>query len=262
MADFRAALDRQAVLGPVTEVWHLAANSDIPAGIESSEIDLRDTYMTTFNTLKVMEERGIKALMFASSSAIYGDLGDRELTEETGPLFPISNYGAMKLASEAAITAAAEKFLTKALLFRFPNVVGVPATHGVILDFIRRLCEAPDRLDVLGDGTQKKSYLHVSDLVDAMLLIQDRATKKVDAFNIGPTDDGVFVRQIAEETVAAVAPGATLHYGAGNKGWIGDVPHFTYSTAKVRALGWEPELNSLEAVRRAIGEIAAQEKYK
>ena len=95
-----------------------------------------------------------------------------------------------------------------------------------------------------------------------MLLIQDRATKKVDAFNIGPTDDGVFVRQIAEETVAAVAPGATLHYGAGNKGWIGDVPHFTYSTAKVRALGWEPELNSLEAVRRAIGEIAAQEKYK
>ena len=192
LADFRDALDRRSESGPVTEVWHLAANSDIPAGIESSEIDLRDTFMTTFCTLKVMEDRGIKELMFASSSAIYGDLGDRALTEDVGPLFPISNYGAMKLASEAAITAAAEKFLTKALLFRFPNVVGVPATHGVILDFIRRLRAAPGRLDVLGDGTQKKSYLHVSDLVGAMLFIHERTTKMVDAFNIGPTDDGVF----------------------------------------------------------------------
>ncbi len=259
LADVRDALDRDADRGPVTEVWHLAANSDIPAGIKSSEIDLRDTFMTTFNTLKVMEERGIKQILFASSSAIYGDLGERELTEDTGPLFPISNYGAMKLASEAAITAAAEKFLTKALLFRFPNVVGVPATHGVILDFIRRLREQPDRLDVLGDGTQKKSYLHVSDLVDAMLFVQQRATKKADAFNIGPTDDGVTVRQIAEETVAAVAPGAQIRYGSGNKGWVGDVPRFTYSTAKVGALGWRPRLNSLGAVRRAIGEIALQE---
>jgi UDP-glucose 4-epimerase len=166
----------------------------------------------------------------------------------------------MKLASEAAITAAAEKFLTRALLFRFPNVVGVPATHGMILDFIRRLHKEPDRLDVLGDGTQKKSYLHVSDLVDAMLLIQERATRKVDAFNIGPTDDGVFVRQIAEETVATVAPGAQIHYGTGNKGWVGDVPRFTYSTAKVRALGWRPKIDSLEVVRRAIGEIAVQER--
>ena len=198
-------------------------------------------------------------LLFASTSAIYGDLSNQELTESTGPLFPISNYGAMKLASEAIITAAVEKFLRRALLFRFPNVVGLPATHGVILDFIRRLRSDPDHLDVLGDGSQRKSYLHVTELVDAMLFIQSRVTKRVDVFNIGPTDAGIHVRDIARETVAAVAPGARLKFGTDNKGWVGDVPRFTYSTAKLSALGWTPKLSSLEAVRRAIGEINGQE---
>jgi UDP-glucose 4-epimerase len=256
---FRSCLDSHAELGPVSEVWHLAANSDIPAGIADPDVDLRDTFMTTFNVLRVMEERHIGELLFASSSAIYGDLGEKELTESTGPLFPISNYGAMKLASEAMITAAVEKFLCRALLFRFPNVVGLPATHGVILDFVRRLRANPDHLDVLGDGSQRKSYLHVTELVEAMLFIQGRLAKKIDVFNIGPTDAGIFVRDIARETVAAVAPGASLHFGADNKGWVGDVPRFAYSTAKLSALGWTPKLGSLEAVRRAIGEIKGQE---
>ena len=245
-------------LGPISEVWRLAADSDIPAGIADPGVDLRDTFMTTFNVLRVMEERKIGELLFASSSAIYGDLGEKELSESTGPLFPISNYGAMKLASEALITAAVEKFLGRALLFRFPNVVGLPATHGVILDFIRRLRSDPDHLDVLGDGSQRKAYLHVSELVDAMVFIQARAANKVDVFNIGPTD-GIFVRDIARETVSAVAPGARLKFGTDNKGWIGDVPRFTYSTAKLSALGWTPKLSSLDAVRRAIGEINHQE---
>ncbi len=245
---------------PVTEVWHLAANSDIPAGIADARVDLRDTFMTTFNTLELMRQYEIPVLLFASSSAIYGDLGDRELSEGVGPLLPISNYGAMKLASEAALTAAAESFLQTATLFRFPNVVGVPATHGVILDFIRRLRQEPRALDVLGDGTQQKAYLHVSDLVDAMLLIQARNTAKVGVFNIGPVDLGITVRKIAEETVAAVAPGAAIHFGTGNKGWVGDVPRFRYSTARLQALGWRPRLDSLAAIRRAITEIAAQEK--
>lgn len=257
---YGAAVDAHHTLGPVTEVWHLAANSDIPAGIADAHIDLHDTFMTTFNTLEVMRARGIRNLLFASSSAIYGDLGDRELTEDVGPLFPISNYGAMKLASEAAITAAAESFLETALLFRFPNVVGVPATHGVLLDFIGRLRRDPGVLNILGDGTQQKAYLHVSDLVNAMLLIQARNTVKRDAFNVGPTDAGVTVRQIAEETVAAVAPGAALRFGEGNRGWVGDVPRFRYSTARLQALGWQPRTDSLGAIRRAIGEIASQEK--
>ncbi len=257
---YRAALRAHECLGPIREVWHLAANSDIPAGIADARIDLRDTFMTTFNTLEMMRVHGIRNLFFASSSAIYGDLGDRELSEHIGPLFPISNYGAMKLASEASITAAAESFLSCALLFRFPNVVGVPATHGVILDFIGRLRKEPRFLEVLGDGTQQKAYLHVSDLVDAMLLLRAKATAKVDAFNIGPTDAGVTVRRIAEETVAVVAQGAELRFGEGNKGWVGDVPRFRYSTARLQALGWRPHLDSLGAIRRAIREIASQER--
>lgn len=256
---FRSCLDSHADLGPISEIWHLAANSDIQAGIADSGVDLRDTFMTTFNVLRIMEERNIGELLFASSSAIYGDLGNRELTESAGPLFPISNYGAMKLASEAMITAAAEKFLGRALLFRFPNVVGLPATHGVILDFIRRLRSNPGCLEVLGDGLQRKSYLHVTELVEAMLFIQRRVAKKVDVFNIGPADAGIFVRDIARETVAAVAPGARLKFGTDNKGWVGDVPCFAYSTAKLSALGWRPKLSSLEAVRRAIDEIRGQE---
>ncbi len=256
---FRACLDSHQDLGPISEVWHLAANSDIPAGIADPGVDLRDTFMTTFNVLRVMEERKIGELLFASSSAIYGDLGAEELTESTGPLFPISNYGAMKLASEAIVTAAVEKFLGRALLFRFPNVVGLPATHGVILDFVRRLRSDPDHLDVLGDGSQQKSYLHVSELVEAMVFIQGRVTKKLDVFNIGPTDAGISVRDIARETVAVVAPGAQLKFGTDNKGWVGDVPRFTYSTAKLAALGWTSKLSSLEAVRRAIAEINGQE---
>ena len=126
-------------LGDVDEVWHLAANSDIPAGVQNAEIDLRDTFMTTVSLIEAMKLYKIRKLHFASSSAIYGDLDGVPLHEEIGPLLPISNYGAMKLASEAAISAAAESHLSRANLFRFPNVVGAPATHGVILDFINKL---------------------------------------------------------------------------------------------------------------------------
>lgn len=251
---------RQSELSPIREVWHLAANSDIPAGVSDPRIDLRDTFMTTFCVLLAMQEVDCRRLMFASSSAIYGDHGDLEITEDAGPLFPISNYGAMKLASEAQITAASESFLEQALIFRFPNVVGVPATHGVLLDFLQKLRADPATLQVLGNGSQKKSYLHVSDLVDAMLHIAKDCRERRDAFNIGPVDDGITVRQIANEVVSVVSPRAELRFGVEDRGWVGDVPRFRYSIEKLLALGWRPRLSSLEAVRMAIGEIVVQEE--
>jgi len=258
LADYRLTIEEVAKPEAVTEIWHLAANSDIPAGVRDPDVDLRDTFMTTFNTLKIMDEYGIKRILFASSSAIYGNLQDTLLTEETGPLLPISNYGAMKLASEAALTAAAERFLEQALIFRFPNVVGTPATHGVIFDFIGRLRQTPEYLQVLGDGAQQKAYLHVTDLVDAMLLIREKCRTKVGVYNIGPTDEGITVRRIAEEVASVVAPDAELRFESGNKGWIGDVPRFRYSTAKLQQLGWRPKLNSVGAIKRAVSEIAHQ----
>jgi UDP-glucose 4-epimerase len=256
---FRAAVDSAADGRPIGEVWHLAANSDIPAGVADPKIDFRDTFLTTFNTVLLMKERSIPDVYFASSSAIYGDLGDVALTENVGPLLPISNYGAMKLASEAQISAAAESFLKRALLFRFPNVVGVPATHGVILDFVRKLRSDAGTLPVLGDGTQQKAYLHVSDLVDAMLMLRDRAPDGVAPFNIGPVDEGVTVRWLAEQTVAAASPSARIVFGEGNRGWVGDVPRFRYSVDRLASFGWTPRLDSRGAVSRAIREVVLQE---
>jgi len=244
---------------PITEVWHLAANSDIPAGVADAKVDLRDTFMTTFHVLEAMKEVGIPRLAFASSSAVYGDLGNVTLTEDIGPLLPISNYGAMKLASEGLISAAAEAYLERVFIFRFPNVIGAPATHGVVYDFVKKLRADPTKLQVLGNGTQQKSYLHVEDLVTAMIFIRDNAKDKVNYFNIGSDDEGVTVRFIAEETVAAAAPGAEVCFGEGNRGWVGDVPRFHYSIDKLHALGWRSGSNSAEAMRKAIREIVKQE---
>jgi UDP-glucose 4-epimerase len=255
---YRAALAAVHDAEAVDEVWHLAANSDIPAGIADAHIDLRDTFMTSFNTLQVMKELGISVLSFASSSAIYGDFGERRIAEDMGPLLPISSYGAMKLASEAAISAACENWLRRAHVFRFPNVIGVPATHGVIYDFVARLRAEPRYLEVLGNGTQQKSYLHCDDLIDAMFFIQATATEKLAYYNVGPEDDGVTVRFIAETVVAEIAPEAELRFGEHNRGWVGDIPRFAYSTAKLRALGWHPSMDSASAVKRAVREIVAQ----
>jgi len=243
----------------IDEVWHLAANSDIPAGVQDSSVDLKDTFMTTYSLLRGMKAFNVTNFHFASSSAIYGDLGDEVLHENIGPLLPISNYGAMKLASEALISAAAESFLSRVNIFRFPNVVGVPATHGVIFDFVNKLILNPAELNVLGDGTQQKSYLHVVDLIDAMLTIRSRdRIGKIDFVNIGPVDDGVKVSWIADQVVLRVSKKAKINYGDGNKGWIGDVPKFCYSTKKIQSYGWSPRLGSEAAIIRAVDEIAKQ----
>ncbi|MDE1892474.1 MAG: SDR family NAD(P)-dependent oxidoreductase [Betaproteobacteria bacterium] len=255
-----AAFDQAATFGRVDEVWHLAANSDIPAGVADADVDMKNTFLTTAEILRCMKANKIGKLYFASSSAIYGDLGDQPLHENIGPLLPISNYGAMKLASEALISAAAESHLERACLFRFPNVVGVPATHGVILDFVRKLKTTVNSLEVLGNGSQRKAYLHVSDLVAAMLLVRSRAdTPKILPINVGPVDEGVYVHWIAEQVVKRVSPTANIQFGTGNRGWVGDVPRFHYSTARIQDLGWKPALGSDAAVLRAIDEISRQE---
>lgn len=254
--EFQLAVDNSLSGHRASALWHMAANSDIPAGVANPQIDLRDTFMTTFNALLVMQRFDIPSFQFASSSAIYGDCGDKEIAEDTAPYRPISYYGAMKLASEAQISAALESFGRRANIFRFPNVVGAPATHGVIFDFIGRLHVNPKRLEVLGNGTQQKAYLHVRDLIDAMLFIAKRDIDKVAILNIGPNDAGVTVRSIAEWVCETVSPKAEIGYGHEDRGWVGDVPKFRYSTRRLMALGWQPSMNSEAAVRAAISEIA------
>jgi UDP-glucose 4-epimerase len=254
------ALER--TLSPVrdkdVEVWHLCANSDIPAGVTDPNVDLKDTFLVTHELLIAMRNFGWSRLHFASTSAVYGDHGEGELNEETF-CEPISNYGAMKLASEAAIRAATEAFLSRSSIFRFPNVIGTPATHGVILDFLGKLGNDNSVLPVLGNGTQRKSYLHVRQLIEAMLWIYDHGPDGWAIHNIGPSDSGVTVKEIAELTRDYVAPQARLLFGIEDRGWVGDVPRFTYDVSKLTKLGWSSSMTSREAVQTAIKEIAAQE---
>ncbi len=254
--DYEASLRflrEQTTAAPIQTVWHLAANSDIQAGGRDPDVDLRLTFLTTYQVLRLMQTLGIPHLVFASTSAIYG-AHDVALKEDTGPLFPVSNYGAMKLASEAIISAALERFLQRAWICRFPNVVGSRATHGAIYDFLQKLRANPAELEVLGDGTQEKPYLHVSELLDAMLFLFDHSQDRLNFYNIAPEAGATTVRAIAEAVVRAAAPGARIRYTGGPRGWIGDVPRFRYCTEKLKNLGWSPQLSSDEAVERAIRE--------
>jgi UDP-glucose 4-epimerase len=250
---------RAAAPGPIEILWHMAANSDIAAGVADPEVDLKHTFLTTHNSLRLARELKIPRFAFASSSAVYGD-HPSVLTEDTGPLFPISNYGAMKLASEGLISAALESFLEQVWIFRFPNVVGSRATHGIIYDLIHKLKRTRAELEVLGDGSQSKPYLHVSELLDAMLLAREGATQPLNYFNVGVAgqDDATTVRTIAEKVLAVVSPETPIRFTGGKKGWTGDVPKFRYSTAKLQALGWKPQLTSDQAIERAVREIAAE----
>jgi len=253
---FREFLAAQTKGKAVDTVWHLAANSDIQAGGTNPDIDLERTFLTTYNTLKMMQEFAIPQLVFASTSAIYGELAGA-LTEESGPLHPISNYGAMKLASEGIITAALERFLKQAWICRFPNVVGSRATHGAIYDFLKKLKRNPAELEVLGDGSQEKPYLHVSELVEAMVFLFQSQQEKLNVFNIAPDGSASTVKFMAEATVRLAAPGAKIRYTGGSKGWVGDVSKFEYSIEKLKATGWKPRLTSNETVELAIKENLA-----
>jgi UDP-glucose 4-epimerase len=241
----------------IDTVWHLAANSDIAAGVADPRIDLRDTFATTFNLLEFMDALGCRKMLFASTSAVYGEHPVR-LVENLGPLLPISTYGAMKLASEAVISAACEGALDQAWLCRFPNVVGSRGTHGVVYDLYHKLTRNREEIEVLGDGRQRKPYLHVLELIDALMFIWSHATERRAIFNIGPEDNGVEVSAIAAVVVEASGTQARIRYSGGDRGWVGDVPRFSYSIEKLAELGWRPKSTSEEAVRRAAEELALE----
>ena len=242
----------------VDAVFHLAANSDIAAGSSDRSVDLDRTFMTTWQVLENMAREGVQELVFASTSAIYGDT-EVPTNEDFGPLQPVSFYGAAKLASEAYATAYAARHDIRTWTVRFPNVIGSRATHGVIFDFVSRLLADNSVLQVLGDGTQTKPYLHVSDLVAAILKVWHTVDPQpYDAFNIAPTT-ATSVKRIAESVVETMGLCKTpIEYGSEPIGWPGDVPRFSYDTSKIQALGWHCELTSDEAVARAAAEIHAE----
>lgn len=236
--------------GQFEMVYHLAANSDIQKGGKDPLVDYNLTFNTTFNILQMMKEFEVKKLFFASTSAIYGESYD-VLNEDYGPLQPVSNYGAGKLASEAFISAFSSTYKIQTWITRFPNVVGERFTHGVIYDFIHKLQKNPKELEVLGNGEQCKPYVYVKDLVAGILYVIDHASADYNVYMLG-SDTRTKVKEIAAMVIEEMGLDATIRYTGGDRGWVGDVPEFRYNLDKVNSLGWKAAYTSNEAVRLAI----------
>lgn len=234
-------------------VYHLAANSDIQKGGRMPSVDFNDTFMTTYSVLELMRRNDIKNLFFSSTSAIYGDK-QMLLTEDLGDLKPISYYGGAKYASEGFISSYTFMNDLNTVVFRFPNVIGPNLTHGVIYDFVNKLQNNPNELEILGDGTQTKPYLYVIDLVEAvtMFTLDIEMKKGVQVYNAG-VETATSVTTIADIVCEELGyKNVKYNYTGGNIGWKGDVPKFQYDLTKIHNMGWKAKHTSDESVRDTV----------
>jgi UDP-glucose 4-epimerase len=239
-------------------VYHLAANSDIQKGGKEPSIDFNDTLLTTRALLEGMRKANVKKMFFASTSAVYGEMLDVELTETTGGLMPVSYYGGAKLASEALISSYVSMCDMSVVIFRFPNVIGPRLTHGAVFDFIRKLRNNPAELEILGNGTQCKPYIYVLDLVEAIMKLTRVFNPGEIVYNISVNSAGTTVTHIAEIVVEELGlQNVHFNYTGGDRGWKGDVPRFSYDISKVLATGWSPKHTSDEAVRQTVKDAIA-----
>lgn len=239
-------------------VFHLAANADVRFGTEHPRKDLEQNTIATYNVLEAMRANDIKKIAFSSTGSVYGE-SPVVPTPEDGP-FPIqtSLYGASKAAGEGLIAAYCEGFGFQSWIFRFVSILGERYTHGHVFDFYQKLKADPSRLPVLGNGKQRKSYLHVQDCIDAILLAMDKATEKVNVFNLGV--DGYCevndsIGWICEEM--GVKP--KMEYSGGDRGWIGDNPFIFLDTKKIQSLGWKPKFGIRDGVINTVEYLRANE---
>jgi UDP-glucose 4-epimerase len=239
-------------------VIHFASNPDIAKAIKEPDIDIRLGIMTAFNVLDAMRVTGVAKIAFPSGSGVYGDVGETKTAEDFGPLLPISMYGASKLSVEALISAFCNQYDMQGWIFRFANIIGPRQTHGVTLDFVKKLKANPKELTILGDGTQSKSYVYVTDIIDAMLFCIKKSTGKVNLYNVA-TSDFISVNEIAKIVVEEMKlKDVKFDYTGGNRGWKGDVPIVRFDVSKLAKLGWKVSMNSGEAVRKTVKDVIAE----
>lgn len=240
-------------------VFHLSANSDISYGFKNTDWDLKQGTLATYNILECMRQTGVKQIIFSSTSAIYGETSVKSISESYGPLLPISFYGASKLACEGLITAFCHNYNFQAIIFRFANIVGRNSTHGVLVDFIRKLRFNPSRLEVLGDGKQSKPYLYIDDCIEGMLFGCDNFFDQVNYYNLASV--GVTtVNKIAKMIIEAMSlTKVAIKYTGGNRGWLGDVPQIRLDTTKLKKLGWVAKFSSEKAIEEAVTDLLEQD---
>jgi UDP-glucose 4-epimerase len=250
----RAALSR-AVAG-CDVVFHLAANADVRFGTAQPSKDLEENTIGTFNVLEAMREAGVRRIVFSSTGSIYGEPSVFP-TPEDAP-FPVqtSLYGASKLAGEGLISAYCEGFGFQSWIFRFVSVLGERYTHGHVFDFYKRLLDDPARLTVLGNGKQRKSYMYVQDCIDGILLALDKASARVNLFNLGRREF-IEVDQSVAWITEHLGLSPKLRYSGGERGWVGDSPLILLDTGRIEALGWTPKVTLREAVLRTLDWLQA-----
>jgi len=221
-------------------VFHLAANADVRFGTEHPAKDLHQNTIATFNVLEAMRENSINKIAFSSTGSVYGEAKVIPTPEDTP--FPVqtSFYGASKLAGEGLIEAYCEGFGFRSWIFRFVSILGERYPHGHVFDFYQQLRDHPDRLDVLGNGHQKKSYLYVQDCLDAIFTAIQKSHEKVNLFNLG-TDEYCEVNDSIGWICTHLGLEPDIHYTGGARGWIGDNPFIFLDCQKIRALGWTPK---------------------
>jgi UDP-glucose 4-epimerase len=237
-------------------IVHLAANADVRFGLEHPRRDLEQNTIATFNVLEAMRANGIKEIAFSSTGSIYGEATVVPTPEDAPFPMQTSLYGASKLACEGMIAAYAEGYGIKACIFRFVSILGQRYTHGHVFDFMKQLAEHPSRLHILGDGRQRKSYLHVADCIEAMLLAFHTSDKRIAIFNLG-TDEVCQVTDSVDWIVQRLGLSPQLSFSGGRQGWIGDNPTIYLDTSRIRALGWRPKKSIREAVELTVDWLTA-----
>ncbi len=252
-------LDKQSVEKAVANceaIFHLAANPEVRLSSVSPDIHFEQNVVATYNLLEAVRKSGTAgSFVFTSSSTVYGDATLIPTPEDYAPLEPISVYGASKLASEALITAYAHTYGFNAVIYRLANIIGPRSGHGVLHDFVEKLRQNPRELEILGDGTQAKSYLHVDDCVEAMLFSYAKSGRCVEVYNLG-SDDRVDVNSIARIVVGEMGLEDVVFRFTGGvdggRGWKGDVKYMLIAVDRIESLGWKPKLNSAEAVTKTV----------
>ena len=239
-------------------VFHLAANADVRFGTDHPRRDLEQNTIVTHNVLEAMRNNGLRKIAFASTGSVYGDATVIP-TPEDAP-FPIqtSLYAASKLAGEGLIGAYCEGYCFQAWIFRFVSILGERYTHGHIFDFYRKLKQDSSRLEVLGNGKQRKSYLYIQDCIDAMFFALEKSNDRVNIFNLG-VDGYCEVNDSIGWICKELGVTPQLEYSGGDRGWIGDNPFIFLATNKIQSLGWNPKMSIKESVIKTVDYLRQNE---
>lgn len=240
-------------------IFHFASNSDISKSEKQPDIDFNLGIVTTYNLLEAMRKNNIKKIIYSSGSGIYGNDASKNPEENHGPLLPVSLYGASKLASEALISSYCHMFNMQSWIFRLANIVGKSQTHGVCFDFIKKLKTNSKNLLILGDGNQSKSYIYISDVINAFFHLANETNDIVNVFNIA-SKDTILVREIADIIINEMnLKNVQIEYTGSKAGWNGDVPLVKLNVNKAHSKRWKAKYNSRESIKKAVREILDKE---